>query len=251
MPHKRAKRSTREKDRLLRGIDLAPQKSLADEPIPKSVSRVLDSARIRREYREKKRKSDDCDNDIPQGKRRRQHVNNEGDEGTLKIKPGETIAHFNKRVEGSMMPLIKTALRHSSTQQRKVRKQEARQVRFGEQTADQSDSKSCSDPSQNVASVAASGAKPNSRERDREFSKASTAAPRRLNDTVQAPPDITKFPRGSRQLRNDKDKSSGVLSMAQKVMMEEERERAIKHYRGLKARRLCGDAVVTARVAIP
>lgn len=112
MPHKRAKRSTREKDRLLRcvitadsffslivisrGIDLAPQKSLADEPIPKSVSRVLDSARIRREYREKKRKSDDCDNDIPQGKRRRQHVNNEGDEGTLKIKPGETIAHFNK-----------------------------------------------------------------------------------------------------------------------------------------------------------
>lgn len=148
-----------------------------------------------------------------------------------------------------MMPLIKTALRYSSTQQRKVRKQEAREVRFGEQTADQSDSKSCSDPSQNVASVAASGAKPSSRERDREFSKASTAAPRRLNDTVQAPPDITKFPRGSRQ--PSKDKSSGVLSMAQKVMMEEERERAIKHYRGLKARRLCGDAVVTARVAIP
>ena len=148
-----------------------------------------------------------------------------------------------------MMPLIKTALRHSSTRQRKVRKQEAMQV-IVEQTADQSDPKSCLERSQHIASIPASSAKlNNSRERDREFSMASTAAPRRLNDTVQAPPDITKFPRGIRKPSNDK--SSGVLSMAQKVMMEEERERAITHYRELKARRLCGDAVVKARVAIP
>jgi len=34
---------------------------------------------------------------------------------------------------------------------------------------------------------------------------------------------------------------TGILSMAQKVMMEEEREKVIKRYRELKARRLRND----------
>lgn len=79
----------------LRGVDLAPKDSVADEPIPKSVSRVLDSARITREFREKKRKLDDGDDGV-RGKRRRQNDSHEGAEATLQIKPGETIAHFNK-----------------------------------------------------------------------------------------------------------------------------------------------------------
>ncbi|KAL4080863.1 hypothetical protein J3A83DRAFT_4056239, partial [Scleroderma citrinum] len=239
MPHKRAKRSAREREKLLRPTDLAPKLTLAEEPIPKSVSRVLDSARIRREYRENKRKHDDGDNGSPRGKRLRQNVSNDGDKGALQIKPGETIAHFNKRVEGTMMPLIKTALRQSSTQQRKVRKQEAKQV-IGERNAAQDNLKLYSNSSQKVLSSQPVTVRceeiDDSQEKGREFLKASTATPRRLNDIAQAPPEITKFPRGRQQPR--KDKSSGVLTMAQKVMMEEEREKAIKHYRELKARRL-------------
>lgn len=141
-----------------------------------------------------------------------------------------------------MIPLIKTALRHSSSQQRKIRKQEARQG-VGTQSAGQGDLEACSKRSQNVGPVTACDAESNNLQmKDREFLKASTATPRRLHDIAQAPPEITKFPRGSGQPRNDK--SSGVLSMAQKVMMEEEREKAIKHYRELKARRSRGDAVV-------
>ncbi|KAG6336859.1 hypothetical protein ID866_2217 [Astraeus odoratus] len=233
-------------DRVNVGTDLAPQRSLAQEPIPKSVSRVLDSARIRREYREKKRKPDDC-KDNPREKRRRRGSMDEGCEGALEIKPGETIEHFNKRVESAMMPLVKTALRHSSAQERKIRKQGARESVCTRSTGDV-DFKQGSAPVKNNGSsrrrtkASGHGEEPkNSREKGKEFPKTSTATPRRLSDIAQAPPEITNVPRGGRQQPKN-DKHSGILSTAQKAMMEEEREKAIKHYRELKARRLRGDA---------
>lgn len=243
MPHKRAKRSTRESQRVLRGIDLAPETSLARETIPKSVSRVLDAARIRQEYREKKRKLDGCE-DGPARKRKHHDGSDQGANGTPKIRPGETITSFNRRVEQSMIPHIKMALRQSSNQERKVRKQDA--AGRPQPSARKEESKECSNSSdKNVPlrhptkitgfAIEQDG----SAEKSKEFPKASTSAPRRLNDIAQAPPEITNVPRGARQLPK-KDKSSGVLSMAQKVMMEEERERAIKHYRELKTRRLSG-----------
>lgn len=60
---------------------------------------------------------------------------------------------------------------------------------------------------------------------------------RRLNDIVQAPPTFTKLPRGVKSTTTEAAKT-GVVSLAQKHMMELERERAVKRYRELKGNRL-------------
>jgi hypothetical protein len=76
-----------------------------------------------------------------------------------------------------------------------------------------------------------------SAERPKEFEKLSTSTPRRLNDIAQAPPEIKKIPRGAKP-SGKVAKREGILSMAQKSMMEQEREKAIARYRMLKASRL-------------
>ena len=77
----------------------------------------------------------------------------------------------------------------------------------------------------------------------REFEKVDTSAPKRLNDVAEAPPELKKLPRKAKKLAamGESAKGSGtgslkegVLSMAQKAMMEEERERAIRLYREMK-----------------
>ena len=87
------------------------------------------------------------------------------------------------------------------------------------------------------------------KEQPRDFEKISTSAPRRLNDIVQAPPEIKALPRKAKKLATQgsikmnggtKSLSEGVLSMAQKAMMEEERERAIKLYREMKKGKVIG-----------
>lgn len=81
------------------------------------------------------------------------------------------------------------------------------------------------------------------KQRRTEFTLLSTSTPRRLNDIVQAPPELKKLPRGAKSKglsvkRDDSIKSGslqeGVLSMARKVMLEEERERAVRMYREMK-----------------
>jgi hypothetical protein len=120
MPHKRAKRSAREQQRkersaltfkLLslsyfpRGTDLAPpgagsSTSLSNEGIPKSVSRVLDAARIHAEYRQKKRArlhEEDGSADAPKKRRRAAANPDVGDKATaIEIQPGESLKHFNR-----------------------------------------------------------------------------------------------------------------------------------------------------------
>ena len=86
-------------------------------------------------------------------------------------------------------------------------------------------------------------------ETPKDFEKVSTSAPKRLNDIVQAPPDIKKLPRkakklaaqgGARTGEGAKSLSEGVLSMAQKAILEEERERVIKLYREMKKGKVAG-----------
>ena len=81
------------------------------------------------------------------------------------------------------------------------------------------------------------------KQRATEFAVSSTSAPKRLNDIVQAPPELKKVPKSTKTgVKNsakgvgDKPRSlrDGVLSMAQKVMLEGERERAIRMYREMK-----------------
>lgn len=135
-----------------------------------------------------------------------------------------------------MMPFIKTALRQSTAQARKVRREESAQetLKRGKQ-GDKArhllpeSSKQGSDP----PSMHAAGGE--NIDRRKEFQVVSTSAPRRLNDIAQEPPIIKKHPRGA--AKNDAV-PSGVLSLAQKAMMEEERDKVIRHYRELKARKL-------------
>ncbi|KAF8267826.1 hypothetical protein EI94DRAFT_1919859 [Lactarius quietus] len=119
MPHKRAKRTVRDQQRKERGTDLAPpgasSTALSNERVPKSVSRVLDAARIRAEYRKKKRAhEEDGGADTPKLPRN-------------VIKPGESLKHFNRRVEDHMRPLVQSAMRASTATVRKERRSAAPQ----------------------------------------------------------------------------------------------------------------------------
>jgi hypothetical protein len=121
MPHKRAKRTVREQQRkersaltfkhfsssyFPRGTDLAPPgANSTTEGIPKSVSRVLDAARIRAEYRLKKRArllEEDGGADAPttlakaKKRRRRGTADTDQETTTIEIKPGESLKHFNQ-----------------------------------------------------------------------------------------------------------------------------------------------------------
>jgi len=66
----------------------------------------------------------------------------------------------------------------------------------------------------------------------------------RLNDVAQAPPNLTRVPRGASRSKEQTGvmggKVDGVISMAQRQLMEEDRATAIKRYRQLKEARNAG-----------
>ncbi|KAG0701896.1 hypothetical protein DFH29DRAFT_805710 [Suillus ampliporus] len=246
MPHKRAKRAVRERERALKGVNLPPKHLGNEDTVPKSAARILNAEKIRHEFREKKRKIDESNGDqCPQLKRRRQasaNMNGQKEE-MLKIKPGETIAHFNKRVESSMMPLIRTAMQQSSAQVRRFQKHEMEEgVPKAAQDKTMINKASHTDISHPSAPASTYTPQQQPRDKPKEFRVSSSSAPRRLNDIAQEPPQFGKLPRGARSGKDSsKAKVAGILSMAQKVMMEEERENVIKRYRELKAKKLRSD----------
>ena len=71
--------------------------------------------------------------------------------------------------------------------------------------------------------------------RPKEFELASSSVPRRLNDIATTPPEFRKFPRGASSTVSGR--ADSVLSMSQKLIMDQERIRAIARYRELKADR--------------
>jgi hypothetical protein len=100
-----------------RGTDLAPSggiygTSISTERIPKSAARVLDAARIRAEYRQKRARlqTDEADVKPPPPKKHRTNAGraeagksgktlakgNDKPVGTIEIQPGESLKHFNR-----------------------------------------------------------------------------------------------------------------------------------------------------------
>ncbi|KAF8648985.1 hypothetical protein AX16_006099 [Volvariella volvacea WC 439] len=249
MPHKRAKRSARVKLQNQIGNDLAPGKqSITTEAIPKSAARVLNAAKIRAEYAAKKRKREEEEPTNDSAKKQKRDDGKEksgkGVEGKstkdgqgMKIQPGESMQHFVRRVENDMRPLVKAAMRTSLAVTRKARKDlleaktEKAQKKSG--TGKQSVPRDGSD----VEKEKLNPTKEKHSTRPKEFETLKTSAPRRLNDIVQAPPEIKRLPRGADQktAKSGVGKHDGVVSMAQKAMMEEEREKAIARYRALRA----------------
>ncbi|TBU24420.1 hypothetical protein BD311DRAFT_561405 [Dichomitus squalens] len=265
MPHKRAKRSMREKQRTESGSDLAPgaKKAIENEEIPKSAARVLNAAQVQQEFAERKRKSLDGDEGSA-GPSRKKRKRDEGagkseDRGEgegkqkaqLRIMAGESMAHFNRRVEDSMRHLVKEAIQTSSARVRQAKKEELASQGSKKAAAaanPSSKSRATSGPARNDSNSededGRSAARTKAKETGpKEFQKVDTSAPRRLNDVAQAPPELKKLPRKAKKLAamGGGTKASGatslkdgVLSMAQKAMMEEERERAIRLYREMK-----------------
>jgi hypothetical protein len=95
--------------------------------------------------------------------------------------------------------------------------------------------------SQKPSRIAGKGAvaSPAANRPPKDFLPAATSAPKRLNDIAMAPPELKTLPRGaaakSKTGGTSGSKADNVVSMAQKVMMEQEREKAIKRYRDMKA----------------
>lgn len=138
-----------------------------------------------------------------------------------------------------MRPLVKTAMQGSLLVARNVRKAEIEEKAAKKNKDSTSAAKSKLDKKDNVKAPSPPPVEKHAG-RPKEFVTTSSSAPRRLNDIAQAPPEFKKLPRGA--VRQDdggvgSGKRDGVLSMAQKAMMVEEREKAILRYRELKAKR--------------
>ncbi|KAI0303497.1 hypothetical protein B0F90DRAFT_1626588 [Multifurca ochricompacta] len=258
MPHKRAKRSVREQQRKERGTDFAPSgggnNSLSTEGIPKSISRVLDAAKIRAEYRHKRARLEEVVNkgdSPPLTKKRRTSaalgaVAKKGKHNMIEIQPGESLKHFNRRVEDHMRPLVQSAMRNSATTERRERKviATATVVNEPQRAASGSGSRKMEkDSSRNSKSDVGDShiaAIDKHHDRPKEFATVSSSTPRRLNDIVVAPPELKKLPRGAAKSAGkytSQTKAGGVLSMAQRAMMSVERENVIRRYREMKERK--------------
>lgn len=236
--------------------------------MPKSALRVLHAATIRAEYKRKRDLSEKDDMHARKKKKARRSAasteergEEEQGEPARRIQPGESLAHFNRcvlghhlslysgggaqdpdclhrRVENDMRAVVRSAVHASSAHGRRVRKREQ------EETA-----AAAASPKTKVKDSAASRKAKHRPEdedegedkvphadRPKEFVTASTSAPRSLHDIALAPPELA-LKKAAKLRTGNSSKISGVLSMAQRSMMDAEREKAIRRYRELKEKR--------------
>ncbi|KAH9836281.1 uncharacterized protein C8Q71DRAFT_761590 [Rhodofomes roseus] len=255
MPHKRAKRTVREKQQTQSGLNLPPgaRHAIDHEEIPKGAARILNATKVQEEYKQRKRKLQESGGDAEPSKKKRKSEGRHGGEtgsegkGKLRIQAGESMAHFNRRVEDSMRGGVRVAMKNSSALARKVRKEEevskaAKTSKKGAPapgTRVDDDAETESDKTTAITKPSTAG-----KQKPEDFERLSTSAPRRLNDIVQGPPELKKLSRGVKQRPKPSADSvagegagtlrQGALSMAQKAILEEERLRAIKMYREMK-----------------
>ncbi|KAL5523685.1 hypothetical protein ACEPAG_7858 [Sanghuangporus baumii] len=251
MPHKRAKKSVREKARAERKQDLPPaESSFNHNDIPKSMARVLNAEMVQGAWKEKKR-SMEGEGDRAGGAKKRKIVSSSS-KAEIKIKPGESLRHFRQRVEDDMRPLIRSAMKNTMSlskqklkQSQKDAEQLANERSKGISEHDEADSED--------ASFDRRKGKRKGRSPSPDFLRVSSSAPKRLNDVVQAPPELKPAPRLKRLAEKSQNKKAqdrqgsaiedeegdgGVITLQQKRMMELEREKAINRYRALKEAKL-------------
>lgn len=146
-----------------------------------------------------------------------------------------------------MRPLVKSAMQSSLSVARNVRKAEVEaKAKAKEQKILSKTATSKTPKSRRSRSPSPLPPQPKIPHADgmKEFKTTSSSAPRRLNDIAQAPPEFKQLPRGAAVTKPGKGQgdagggvAGSVVSMAQKLMMEQEREKAILRYRQLKASR--------------
>ncbi|KAH7097566.1 hypothetical protein BKA62DRAFT_623688 [Auriculariales sp. MPI-PUGE-AT-0066] len=230
MPHKKAKRSVRQQERTERGRNLAPSSLKLDaEEIPKGAARIINAASVQQKYREDMKKRAREDDDGPVKKRRK--VDKGELELKIKVRPGESMGHFNRRVEDHLRPNLQAA--RTTARKADVKPKQPTKGGGGKDAN-----------SKAAAAAAAEKERPPSSSPEptpiKDFATATTT--KRVRDVVQAPPTFAgdKF---SARLKaklgsQASSKAEGVVSAAQARMMELEREKAIAHYRALKAAKM-------------
>jgi hypothetical protein len=157
-----------------------------------------------------------------------------------------------------MRPLVQSAMLSSAATERKARKAavpasaKTRQRSSSTTATTKEKSRNNNDSSSsckhsNVDGTSIQAVDDKHRDRAKEFATTSSAAPRRLNDIVMAPPELKRLSRTKGAMGSSakehavQTKAGGVLSMAQRAMMEMERENAIRQYREMKERNSKGN----------
>ncbi|ELU44890.1 hypothetical protein AG1IA_01081 [Rhizoctonia solani AG-1 IA] len=193
---------------------------LSSEPIPKGMARILGGERVRADYR------------AQQKKKREEEDRDRKGRDTIELLPGESLREFNRYVRRAwqaptwgQIRLKRNgnlgALKRKNEEKRREKKETKKRKR------DESD-----DEGEDAKGV--------EQRPVREFATVSSSAPRRLNEVAQAPPVLTKGPKGS-GVGKDGGKAPAV-SMARKVILERERARVVELYRALKVSRETGDS---------
>ena len=211
----------------------------------------MNAWKVQQDFRAAQRiSSEDTGEYVP--KRKRQHESASGEAGPstlpriekkkkgngereerLRIREGETVAEFNRRVEAALRPGVAQAMKTASA------------AREAERAADK-EAKAAGKGKGNGKAVSKDREKGKDESAD-EFqfedrpviTFAEKSQRKRLNDIVQAPPTLPHL-RKSGQSKDDASKGAFStvgrvpLSLAQRRQLDEERQRVIELYRGMK-----------------
>ena len=140
-----------------------------------------------------------------------------------------------RRVEDGMRPLVRTAMKGAVSESRAKSKQSRQEATPSEVKSDKIQSDDGNFVTEGDSPESKTTQKGERKGKEVDFKRATTSAPKRLNDIVQAPPEIIVPSRIKKATKEDK---SVVFSAAHKRMMELERDKAIKRYRQLKEAKL-------------
>ncbi|PWN37539.1 uncharacterized protein FA14DRAFT_141913 [Meira miltonrushii] len=203
MPHKRSKQSIRQADRSTKGKDLPPKTNQVDlRDMPKGAMRILNAAKVQEDYHRRKKEEN-----AKLIKKKEKNFKGHDDQ-ELKIKTGEHLKDFNRRVENAMASDVNATIKSTRGSKRKRKTDEKDANDRFKDDAEEKRSSNKQTEERNSQS-------------DRDWQIAQQK--RRINDVVQAPPNLTKAPRGM-----------VAPSMRRKAELEAERERAIRAYRLVK-----------------
>ncbi|TIC23912.1 hypothetical protein E3Q12_01781 [Wallemia mellicola] len=221
MPHKRAKKSVRDKNTKESGFNNAPSGyRINNEQLPKGAMRILMGGKIQEQFRERKRqRTDESDNK---------------EDKDLKIRPDERLKDFNRRIDNKMRKDINTSIKSNTSEKaakrmnkiiEKEQEKEKQKKRAAEELKAHQEAQAEEDDSEEERP-------------ERDFEVADQR--RSLNDVAQAPPTLPRMKRQAKRFGVE-DSSAGSrvgAPLMRQMELEKERDRVINLYRQQKGKRL-------------
>ncbi|TIA72747.1 hypothetical protein E3P92_01017 [Wallemia ichthyophaga] len=253
MPHKRAKRSVREKNTKDTGFNNAPSGYRIDrEELPKGAMRILMGGQIQADYRDKKNKrkrdADDANEkekaDVG-GNRKKTENSQLTAHKQLKIRPEERLKDYNRRIDNKMRKDINSTIKSHSSEKtakqmnKKMQDEDAKRKEKAEKKAKTKSDKL--EKKREEETVTAAGSQSDSDgetiQPPRDFAGAERV---RLNDVAQAPPSLPRMNRQAKRFGvEDSNAGSRVgAPLMRQLELEKERARVISLYRAQKGKRL-------------